>query len=112
MIKLIDGNHQKKVPHAPTVDLKAGTAVLIGTTVTITSVDILAAGPAGAVNWPNGGARYSIPNGAGNAYDAGDDVFVDIANGEGLPAGGDGKIGTVTHDVAATDEIISFIHER
>ena len=110
-IILIDGNHQKKVDYQPTVATTAGTAVLFGTTVTITSVD-LAANENGSVNWPNGGAQYSIPNTDGLAFAKGADVFVDIANDKGLASGGDGKIGVVTRDVAATDETIWFIHER
>lgn len=110
MIKLVDGNHQKKVDYTPTVNVDAGVVVPFGSTLTITSVDIEANRP-GSVNWPNAGAQYSIPNVAGNSYAVGADVFAD-ANNEGLPAGGIGKIGVVTQEVAATDELITFIHER
>lgn len=111
MIKLIDGNHQKKVDYTPNTAKTGGTAVLFGTTVTILSVD-LAANEDGAVNWPNAGAQYSIPNTDGLAFAVGADVFVDIANDKGLAAGGDGKIGVVTEAVLATDAVIPFIHER
>lgn len=110
-VELISGNHQIKVDHTPTVDVTAGTVVLFGSTLTITSVDI-PANTLGAVNWPNGGAQYSVPNTDGLAFAAGAEVFMDITNGKGLASGGDGKIGVVTTAVAATDDVIPFIHER
>ena len=110
MIKLVDGNHQKKIDFTPTVDTVAGSAVLLGDTVTITSVDI-PAGLCGAVNWPNGGAQYSIPNADGVAYALGAPIFVD-ANNEGVPAGGLGRIGFVSEAALATDPEVRFVHER
>ena len=116
MIRLQDGNHQKKIDYRPAVDTPAGSVVLFGTTITITSVDILAGAdaPSGAVNWPNAGAQYSMPNPNGLAFAAGDDVFVDAtdpANPFALASGGAGKIGVATRDVAAGDDVW-FVHER
>ena len=112
-VKLIDGYHQKKVPYFPTVDVTGGDVILIGTTLTIASVDLAANDPNGiGVNWPNGGGRYSGLNTDGLVFAAGADVFYDIANKKVLTAGGDGKIGVCTTDAAATDERVEFIHER
>ena len=116
MIRLQDGNHQKKIDYRPAVDTPAGSVVLFGSTITITSVDILtgADAPSGAVNWPNGGAQYSMPNPNGLVLAVGDDVFVDIAdpaNAIPLASGGAGKIGVATRDVAAGDDVW-FVHER
>ena len=109
-ICLIDGNHQKKIDYRPTVDTEAGVVVLFGSTICITSI-FISADELGAVNWPNAGAQYSIPNVAGAAFAVGADVFVD-ANNDGLAAGGIGKIGVVSREVAAGDEEIWFVHER
>jgi len=110
MIKLVDGNHQKKIDYRPTVDTPAGSVILFGSTITITSVTILA-DELGAVNWPNGGAQYSIPNGNGLAFNEGDDIFVGTG-GNAIASGGLGKIGVVSRDAAAADSEIRFVHER
>ena len=110
MIKLVDGNHQKKIDYTPTVDTDAGVVVLLGDTLTITSVDILA-NQCGAVNWPNSGAQYSITNPAGDAYALGAEIFAD-ANSDALPAGGLGRIGFVSRAAAAGDAEVRFVHER
>ena len=110
-VVLIDGNHQKKINYVPTVAITGGKVILIGTTLAIASVDAAIDEEVG-LNWPNGGAQYSALNTDGLAFTAGDDLFFDISNDKGLAAGGDGKIGTVTQDVAVTDDVIPFLHER
>jgi len=110
MIKLVDGNHQKKIDYTPTVDTDAGVVIPFGDTLTITSVQILA-NQCGAVNWPNAGAQYSIPNGNGLAFAVGADIFAGTG-GNAAASGGLGKIGVVSRAAAAGDAEVRFVHER